>query len=143
MASGPSPTDALLNSATMEDERNGHLLKEALIDDDLEAATCAPGCLADPQVRLLRMKCNQKNHFVDFFQAAALTALVHRRLRLFLDALGDERFRHGHEYVDDHVTEGLPRSLLSVAIGEPKTTKSHAGSLSLQNAGETLATPLS
>ncbi len=61
---------------------------------------CLPsyhGCLADPDV-------------------TAMTALKARQLRLFSDALTDERFKVERSHVDP--ADGVPRSILDVAVGQ-------------------------
>ena len=47
------------------------------------------------------------------FQQTALTALKGRQLRIFSDAVSDDRFDPSHEYP---TAEGFPQTILNIAV---------------------------
>ena len=51
--------------------------------------------------------------YVYIFQQTALTALKGRQLRIFSDAVSDDRFDPSHEYP---TSEGFPQTILNIAV---------------------------
>ena len=50
---------------------------------------------------------------VYLFQQTALTSLKGRQLRIFSDAVSDDRFNASHEY---STAEGFPQTILNIAV---------------------------
>ena len=62
---------------------------------------------------------------VYLFQQTALTSLKGRQLRIFSDAVSDDRFNATHEYP---TAEGFPQTILNVAVDRWSTQVSLHGS---------------
>ena len=50
-----------------------------------------------------------------YFQQTALSALTSRQLRIFSDAVSDDRFDHSHEY---ETSGGFPQTILNIAVDQ-------------------------